>query len=379
MKRVMVMLMLALLPSMIGMAQEATQPPDAGWTVEQRCVGEPTKAPKGWTYEGIIFFESSEGVHALRADLKTTYIISFSGADFIGSGALSPDGQWFAVPSGHDEYGSMTDSWYIVEKIKIYSTSPSGKFYTVPVGGMYRGGGSYAVSPVRWLDNEHIVYDSGDVAKTKISTINPFSLETQTLHTPFRLLHIALNISPDWTTAVGYFNGQLGVFDISSGELKAELSIASLSSVWKPDSTYFVAEVVEETKTLQKNKLTLFDKQGNTIQDILDFSTDMYLHGVYRAYQEFEPILEWSGDGRYLAFAMTLSPTTNADLFIADMQRHSITDTCLAASDGVAWSPDSQELVLAEGKRIDVFKIAKNQRYTVGNHDGAIIGWRAGE
>jgi hypothetical protein len=78
----------------------------SGWPVAQRCVGEPTAPPAGWTFEGTILMTGYAGIHAVQADWETPRVVVFLNRDWgesdsdLPGGALSPNGRWYASPYG---------------------------------------------------------------------------------------------------------------------------------------------------------------------------------------------------------------------------------------------------------------------------------------
>src|SRR6266545_3823249 len=80
----------------------AAQASGEGWPIVERCVPEPTSPPADWTYPGVILATGWAGLHGIRADLDTPYILVFS-KFFRGSAwrtfdnSLSPDGRWIVT------------------------------------------------------------------------------------------------------------------------------------------------------------------------------------------------------------------------------------------------------------------------------------------
>ncbi len=91
---------LLLLGAPVLHAQDATDTPDAGWPVEERCVGAPTKPPKGWSYDGTILMTGYAGIHGVNAKWDTPRVLAKLSDKDVWGGALSPDGKWYASPYG---------------------------------------------------------------------------------------------------------------------------------------------------------------------------------------------------------------------------------------------------------------------------------------
>ncbi|MEO8609344.1 MAG: hypothetical protein ABI690_15740 [Chloroflexota bacterium] len=108
---------------------------NSGWPVEERCVGEPTKPPAGWTFPGAILMTGHYGIHAVSADVPTPYVVAFIptvpryGAERINS-VLSPDQRWLATTNATVFNGGI---WAIISiyEIVVYSTvTPHESLYT---------------------------------------------------------------------------------------------------------------------------------------------------------------------------------------------------------------------------------------------------------
>jgi len=74
-------------------------------------------------------------------------------------------------------------------------------------------------------------------------------------------------------------------------------------------------------------------------------------------------------------------------VYVADVENQYIIDTCLMASEGIAWSPTAPLLaMLAPGRNqrpLWVLDVETNSIYTIAYHqagvEDGVIGWRAGE
>ncbi len=347
----------------------------SGWPVEQRCVGEPTAPPEGWTFEGTIFVQRDDGVHAIRSDVSTPYFVAFNGRDLTSAGTISPDGKWYAVPSGYSEYVSMLDDGIIVEEIRVYSTNPAHEIFRVPWRVSYRGMrdyGLYFVSPIRWLDNEQLIYESGSwlLEQYEASVINPFTGEISLWEGELQNLHTNLYISPDWTRAVGYHGGESGVFDTMSGNLLTDLSeLYSLPrAFWSPDSSQFASPFPGQTDNAISN-LALFDRDGSFLETIFSVAAN----SVY--FLDFK----WSPDRH--EFAFTVRREEEFRLYIGDINDRIIIDTCLALSNA-AWSPTGKELAFefytGSGNVIGVYDLEAETSLVLAYYPGSVIAWREG-
>jgi hypothetical protein len=150
---------------------------EMGWPVEQRCLGEPTAPPEGWTFEGTIFTQNYEGIRGVNSRIKTPYFIIFDDGFAYGASA-SPDGRWYTVPAGRVTNATMVDYCFIVEEIRVYSTDGRRELYTLPWNITFRGGGGYAVRQIRWVDNEHFIYEQGQYNSNEDTfVVQPFTGE----------------------------------------------------------------------------------------------------------------------------------------------------------------------------------------------------------
>lgn len=131
-----------------------------GWEVVERCLGElPNAIPQSeWDFEGVIFTRDTVGIHAIRTDSPTPYVIAFGNSDtaFVRSGSFSPDGRWFAYPVGYS-FQEITYSWYQVPShIQVVSTSPIKE--QMQVGDLFYAIANVPAPQVLWLDNQRIYY-----------------------------------------------------------------------------------------------------------------------------------------------------------------------------------------------------------------------------
>ncbi len=100
---------------------------------------------------GILFLSDHEGIRAIRSAVSTTYVIAFSDhhSSFATSGSLSPDGKWFAYPTGTSEQANSTDRNYEFEHIHFVDTHTGDHVFSVPVEdyALFESG-AYPVAPL---------------------------------------------------------------------------------------------------------------------------------------------------------------------------------------------------------------------------------------
>jgi hypothetical protein len=210
------MKLICLLPALLLLAFAA--PPaaaldtaDTGWKVEQRCVGEPTAPPKGWTFPGAILMTGHYGIHAVSADIATPYVVAFIPREprygvITLDGVLSPDQRWYATAEADIHPSGLRSSELSVYKIVIYSTVSAHKEYEMNWENSYEA----YIRSIRWRDNSHIVYETtqtpkvgDDYSSDNAFLINPFTQEKE--HWNGKLDPLPINDffpSPDWTRAV---------------------------------------------------------------------------------------------------------------------------------------------------------------------------------
>jgi hypothetical protein len=339
-------------------AQEATPEPADGWTIEQRCVAEPTTPPDDWTFEGTIFTSdyifSDEvgGFHAIRADVETPYYVAFNGNDFVRWGALSPDGRWYAVPSGRASQISITEFGYSVDSIHVYSTNPARLRYSVLWDAAYREGLSFEL---RWLDNESFVYAAGSInaPQNDYYIINPFTETTQLIE-GLSVSDIYARYSPDGTRVVRSVEGERMLFSVENEQFTPIRPVSNTNLRWFSDSSHFV--------TLDENlNLGLFNRDGELLTSI--FTNHPFNTSV-------------SSDDQYIAF-ISRPEAQEATLHIASVTNQLVIDTCLMMND-FTWSSLTQQIAFNLEGQVQIFDIGLWQTYTIATTDSEIIAWRDG-
>jgi hypothetical protein len=346
-------------------AQDATpEPSGEGWTLEQRCVGEPERAFND--FEGTLILQSGNQVRGRRAEEPSNYVISFGGNDLTGVGSVSPDGQWYAVPHGSSEPANSYTSNYHIEEIRIYSTDPTRQTYHMDWNYLQ----VYVMAlrelaAIRWQDNNHFVYPRGysladdQIVFVQIDLVNQVEMDLQA-----QFLAYYAHYSPDWSSAVVMFyepDYYLDIVDVFNGNTIAHIENAANFVSWKPDSSAFLAAV--------NDQLVLIDQNG--IVDAIDT--------VYP-----QSSVAWSPDGQWAAFEVLIETETsyNKVLYLLDLTTHRVINTCLPTWGSMAWSQDSLELAypawLNGSSEIAVFDLVEwNSRLIADISFADVIGWRA--
>jgi hypothetical protein len=247
-------------------AQEATPEAGEGWTIEQRCVGEPVPRPEAWTFDGTILMTGYAGIHGVNDDWETPHVIvplraaedSIQGD--LGWGALSPDGRWYA--SAH---GTRGTDWYsgtvvsAVDDIRVYSTITEEVYIVNPRvdENNYYGIFSSSFAQIYWQDNETIVFDG--------LILNPFTsaVDFYTYPDPFIAGSANPLPSPDWSHIIYWDDVSWSLYDVEQQLTITRLNLASgrLVAAWSPDSTYFLA-------LTSQGELILFNQRGEPLETI---------------------------------------------------------------------------------------------------------------
>lgn len=392
MKRLMIAIMVLLVIGSFSLlrAQEAT-PEQTGWPIEQQCVGEPTKPPEGWTFDGTILMTGYAGIHGVNADWETPRVVAagdpwiFRAANGDGSAGLSPDKRWYATFDSETIPSETYNHLDVIHAIAVYSTVNRGEVYRIPWDNSWL----YMWGPrgMFWSDNSHLIYETGDLPAGKpvqLFVINPFDgtalpwegkIPLTDFHLGWPSFSYEIQTSEEYPAPDFSRTVQLrppGIYDIMSGEKLADVSsVGDGFTLWTADSARFVTEV-ENAQYPASVDLAIFDRDGALVSII--FTADpQQLNGRNAG---------WSPDGRYLAFL--LGAWDHLHLYIADSQQQKIWDTCLDTGHGVAWSPDSKQLAFfmagEEQERVVVMDVETQAVYTVAHHIATqqdyVIGWR---
>lgn len=344
---------------------------DEGWEIVERCFGEATTPPEGWTFDGTLLLTSIGRLHAYRQGWETPRVLVFD-QHIAEQSVLSPDGLWYAVVQKEkdNDLSSMATTWYRVYAIHVYSTVTDEK-YVIPWESIYyfnqqpRGHGLY------WLDNEHLLYSRGDAVNEEWVTINPFTGAIGEWDATFNPSWDQFKFSPDREKAVYWDWNEPGGWFYNGTH---EISIPAHDADWSPNSTIFAA-FTRDLETKLPNQYVLFDEDGIRTDVIFDLWSNSQLTSEGAGVTEY---LEtgWSPDNRYLVFGV------QERLYIADIEHKQVIDACVISaiySFSVAWSPDSSQFALTtyiHDDGIQIFDLAAWERYVVGYHSGDVIGWR---
>lgn len=350
------LLLLIILLTSAGYTANAT---DEGWEVVERCFGEATAPPEGWTFDGTLLLTSIGRLHAYRQEWETPRILVFD--DGLPShGALSPDGRWFAT-SEYERRNFEFSTTFYEKAIRVYSTG-SEEQYIIPWENTFSIDRRQIGHRFYWLDQEHLLYSRGDTRRDETwFKINPFTQEIELWDSDLDPSRFVFDLAPDATKGL-YTDWGLDYWILDRGEDEIQLSILNTAG-WSPDSALFAAYT---RVGFRAGQFVLFDSNGNLSETLLNVPDDTQIRYLFSNL--------WSSDTHYLLF-------TTDRLYLADMENQQVIDLCISA-DGLrsaVWSPDSSQFALTtyiQDDGIQIFDLAAWERYVVGYHDGSLIGWR---
>jgi len=314
------------------------------WPITEQCAV--TNNTPIESFSGRIFaYEPEVGIRAVRADLTTSYFVAFEGANFTGAAAISPSGDFVAIPSGLISFSTLVDETYQINEIRIQSTDPSTTTIAnrISWNANYRGTQQDLVMrDLRWLDETSLLYaaDSwqNNIGDTVISTINVMTDETEAWDNPL-IKQLANGLSPDNTRGFGLYDFQIGLYDIESGALLRDYTAqrATLAG-WSPTSDHLIIQTSERIDGEYIPYLELVERDGEAVDRIANLSAAQ---------------LRWSPDGTQFAFSTYDDDLRAHQLFIGDMETKTLTDMCVSVrygnittGYGLMWSPDSTILAV---------------------------------
>lgn len=375
----------------------AAAPTQSSWPIERRCVAELTP-PKDWTFPGSILMSGSYGIYAIQAAWSTPRVAVFLKSNWY-EWILSPDGHWLVTTDQiEDNRGLTNDPTSVqVKGFKVYSTWNPKKTYTIPWQANYTfeaGTGNtkeYFDQSVRWWDNEHLVYvNQGSKGiwedGSQLVLINPFNQQIASLPnnlekaTYLLLPNSIYSASPDHTRLVAHplTSTYYELYDLNLDQpltQNLENNIRWVAEViWKPDSQAFVNLV----RVGNGYSIMLYDRNGKVLDKLAEGGNAFF---DYRSGG-------WSPTGDYLIFLREAGFLAGGDkideLYLANLSERKIINTCLRVSrKSFAWSPDDRLLsFIGPGQKgatpfVKILDIKNWRAYTVAQHKGAIIGWRA--
>lgn len=386
---------LLLISSSAAHAQETTA--NEGWPVVERCIGEPTTPPEGWSFEGTILYIGTYGIHGIRSEWSTSHVLAFTNIAtagrhmYLGTGNLSPDMAQYAAVEGFSQCGDVHCSGTLnhIHKLHIFDVTgnnPRG-YVTYELDISYpQLQREYDGGFVVWINEYQIVYPSYPPTDYRSNSIL-FDLNSNERKNLFPEPNPGCwGCSPDRTrqTVVRSEydpkdkNGNVRLFyelwSYPQNEVITSIADKFLPPwimSWSTDSQHFLVIHFEENSA----NLALYDRDGNRIgqaSPLLDIDPDS-LHFVTMNFD-----VNWSPDGNYIWLN---TGSLDADsTYLLDIQNHVAYDLCQTLLSG-KWSPDSKQFVFnhysrnqPDASRIAVYNPTNGTVYQVA--DGYILGWR---
>jgi hypothetical protein len=367
------------------------------WTVQQHCADSATLPPEGWTFDGTFFTISSEGIRAFRADFPTTYFISQGGDDFIYSAAISPDGKWLAVPHGviETQVNTVNDSHYEVQEIRLYHTTPDATLAKqIDYSALYLYVSSVfpeKVVPVFWFDNQTMIVDGGrPLASAQVYeslgalSINIIDGEVKHITSKTTLYHYP-NLSPDLTRIISArynsFNEVYGLYNLETDQLQFEFPVNQWKNAgWTPDSAIVAVQTVNEN--YRQMGIIFISRDGSPLDTVITGQDDIFASNF-----------EWSPDGNQFGLIIHRQISKGANpgldvwsrtLYLGDMQKRTLTHTCIGDIEDYVWKFDNQQIAIAPGdenynKFGLIFDLDQNNLYQIESFKGDLMGWYPNE
>lgn len=363
MRKLTVLLLIVLLLPMTFVVQGQVTDQVATLPLVKQCFVPHTEQEESSSFSGTMVLTSLGRLHAFRAEWDTPRISAFFQAV---DTALSPDHRWFAFVEG----GSNTDGMVTVfstSRLRVVNTL-DGNEYALPWENRYASIHRIYGHQLYWLDNERLLYSIGDQDEHWFE-IDPFQGEIQSWHARFTPSYFAFELAPngeyglsaDWPEP--FWSIHTPMTDIT---MQTALKYSPIA--WHPSELYFAGVVFPQASEAEAVVTVTLD---GAVDEVLyrDDSPETRINQ-----------LQWSPDGRYLAFSTEY-------LYIADIERQIIIDTCLTSSPrgyfSMAWAPTSTQLALLNpydpNREIRVIDLESFTEAVVGYHSGEVIGWRADE
>lgn len=351
------------------------QDAETGWTIIDRCVGDPIIPPDDWSFDGTILATGWAGIHGISAEWDVPRILAFrSNWVRFGGTDISPNRRWLVSVLGHANATNNTFGYNVsVYGLQVYDLSNRRNQIHIPwnleysVNGSTGNGAAYDTVSPRWLDNEHFIYRQDDT----LVKVNPFTGEIEEWDILWMLEDIdplaptsVLAPSPNWSNVI--YDLEIGLrydlLDTESGNTITTLAEqddfrSQFLPIWRLDSSGFIME--------DEDALYIFDADGNRTETI---APSNYVHFFQ----------SWSPSERYLVLANIID---NHTLHIADFGEQHIYNTCVSIHgwSRIAWHTESKQFAFYTDRTNDMVLIFDTnlwQVYETGiNHSGVIFSW----
>jgi len=346
-------------------AQDATTLPEA-WEIVERCITTPTEPPDDWTFDGtIITYRYRDGVHGFRSDTPSRYYIAFdNGTEYGQAGSFSPNGQWFAVYTGHQTSYGLSASYYSVDNLRVVSTSPARETYLIPwQARTFSSGGMIHSPPIRW-DSDSTIVTNGYLPTDQTLTtgdfsINPFTAEFVPYVRDTTSSNEYTALSPDGTRAITIELGDNGYGTMVEQrqylyDIDEEIAISDLWAtngdneiglrLWLPYTDFGI----QPPFWTPNSQLLISKSTFNDQSAVVSFTRDGALESVIFSGHILQP--ELAETGTSLALVGSTSADDELSLYIADLETRTVYNTCINPSHyRVAISPTGDQVAVSIG------------------------------
>ncbi|MEQ8672384.1 MAG: hypothetical protein RLP44_15880 [Aggregatilineales bacterium] len=356
-------LVLALLVLAFAPFARAQNEADAeGWRVIENCLGElqyPIIRQGNWDFPGVIISSVyPEGVRAIRADQNVDYYLALeSDSSFPTAGMLSPNGRYFAYPTGISERGDFSSLFLTALNLKIVRTdgntdevhlSDASSTTFVGMGGGVRPP-VFTLDQPRWFGNNFVYYRQPlDEEETHLID---FATDERIIWAnsiyPFQLNFISPNATRAFTDTL---------YNLVTDEALPFPKPQNV--IWFPDSSAFIAS---------NDTITLVNRDGETLDTI--FPAPL-LSGAISPGQNFFSF--WD---------------SNQNLYIADMSEQIVYDLCftgmadfyylydISGYPNLAWSPDGLSLAFSYDNYLVLLDIQTFETQVIDHFSKIVMGW----
>lgn len=330
-----------------------------GWRVIENCLGElqyPVIRQGNWDFPGVIISSVyPEGVRAIRADQNVDYYLALeSDSSFPGGGSLSPNGQYFAYPTGTTRHNvnSSGDSVLNVDHLRVVRTDGlTDETYRFEASGYTFAGSLGLMNRVIWFSND-VIYNlesPGPVVPNIINFRTGQVYEWDHDVHPVRLSFESPNLSRA-------FNNDT-LYDLVND---IELTFSRPRNlIWFPDSSAFISS---------NDTITLVDRDGVTLDTIFPAPLN---GGAISPAQNFFAF--WDA---------------NQNLYIADLSEQIVYDLCFEGmtelwylqNDGrsypnLAWSPDGLSLAFSYDNYLVLLDVETFDTQVIDHFSKLVMGW----
>ncbi|MCU0498081.1 MAG: hypothetical protein MUF87_12085 [Anaerolineae bacterium] len=330
------------------------------WPVVQNCMGDltyPIVAKGNWQFSGVITsYLERQGVWAARGDRNVEYFIAQqSDNSHSFAGGFSPDGVYYAFPTGGREVNTAITDWLIVRHIAVVRTDGlTDESYRHEANYADMIGSDHFVEPigalplVYWIDQEWLFYEN---ERNEVLIWNFRTDETRTWEQEVNAFRLAYP-APTWTRIFADHE----LYDLETDTPLGFFRLPQQTIVWQQDSSAFLAPTETEIQWI--------DQDGA----ILDFIPLQAAH------------LALAPNDRWLAVW-----DQSQQLLIADLDNQLIYDLCFTWKGfdrgtkrlfpNLAWSPDGATLAFNYDGFLVLLDLATLTNQVIDHRPGWITDW----